>query len=201
MSDECLEVDAELVAALRAGDPNAAAELYRQHVPHLVVVAQRHLSQRLRRRMDAEDVVQSAFRSFCLRMRNGQFQFDEQDDIWRLLVTITLNKLRQKAEYHSAGKRSIEREQSLTPLTADQTWKNLDAVARDPAPDEQLVLLEDIDHLTEGLDEHQKRMVELRLLGYQLDEIAQATERSERTVRRVMDKVKERLEQMVASAS
>lgn len=201
MPEESPEVDAQLVAALRAGDPGAAAELFRQHVPQLVIVAQRHLSQRLRRRMDAEDVVQSAFRSFCLRMRNGQFQFDEKDDIWRLLVTITLNKLRQKAEYHSAGKRSIEREQSLTPLAADQTWKNMDAVARDPAPDEQLLLLEDIDHLTEGLDEHQKRMVELRLLGYQLDEIAQATERSERTVRRVMDKVKERLEQMVASAS
>ena len=44
-------------------------------------------------------------------------------------------------------------------------------------------------------------MVELRLLGYQLDEIAQATERSERTVRRVMDKVKERLEEMLAGAS
>jgi RNA polymerase sigma-70 factor (ECF subfamily) len=136
-----------------------------------------------------------------MRMRNGQFKFDEQDDIWRLLVTITLNKLRQKAEYHSAGKRAIGREQSLTPVAADQSWKNMDAVARSPAPDEQMLLLEDIDHLTEGLDEHQKRMVELRLLGYQLDEIAQATERSERTVRRVMDKVKERLEEMLAGAS
>jgi RNA polymerase sigma-70 factor (ECF subfamily) len=200
MPEESPEVDVQLLAALRAGDPEAAAELFRQHVPQLVAVAQRHLSQRLRRRMDAEDVVQSAFRSFCMRMRNGQFSFDEQDDIWRLLVTITLNKLRQKAEFHSAGKRSIEREQSLTPLQADQSWKQLDAVARNAAVDEQLLLLERIDYLTEGLDEHQRRMVELRLLGYQLDEIARATERAERTVRRVMDRVKARLEDELAKA-
>lgn len=201
MLDESPPVDAELIAALQAGDCEAAAVLFRQHLPQLVAVAQRHLSQRLRRRMDAEDVVQSAFRSLCQRLQTGQFSFDERDDIWRLLVTITLNKIRQKAEYHSAGKRSIQREQSLTPFTADPGWRPLDPVARNAAVDEQLLLLEDIDILTEGLGEHQKRMVELRLLGYQYDEIARATERAERTVRRVMDKVKTRLGQMVADAS
>jgi DNA-directed RNA polymerase specialized sigma24 family protein len=38
-------------------------------------------------------------------------------------------------------------------------------------------------------------MVELRLQGHSLEEIAAATQRCERTVRRALEQVKERLEQ------
>ena len=41
----------------------------------------------------------------------------------------------------------------------------------------------------------QRQMVEMRLQGFSLEEIATATDRSERLVRRVLSQIKERLKE------
>jgi DNA-directed RNA polymerase specialized sigma24 family protein len=46
-----------------------------------------------------------------------------------------------------------------------------------------------------GLDAHQRRILELRLQGYTLEEIADETRHSLRTVRRRLEHIKQSLEQ------
>jgi len=190
----------ELMERVRKGDEDAARAVFFRHVERLISLARSRLSTRLRRRVDAEDIVQSALGSFLRHAKEGRYTFEESGDLWRLLVVITLNKLRQKVEFHQAGKRRFDQEQSVRPGDSSKSFY-FEAASREPAPGDETALLEEIEQLTEGLDEVQKRILELRLQGFQLAEIAEDVGRSERTVRRVMDKVKTRLEQRLKESS
>ena len=61
----------------------------------------------LGQRVDAEDVVQSAMLSFFVRASSDAYVLDRAGDLWRLLTTITLNKLRRQVEVHTAAKRAV----------------------------------------------------------------------------------------------
>lgn len=188
------------MARYQAGDEQAAEELFSKYMRRLIGLANSRLSSKMARRVDPEDVVQSAYRSFFMHARKGRYVIENSGDLWRLLVVITLNKLRQKVEFHSAGKRGINLEQSIK---RDGSMAHFvpQAVDREPTPQEELGLMEEIEQLTEGMDDLQRQIVELRLQGYRIEEIADEVARSERTVRRVMDKVKARLQERMEESS
>ncbi|MGE0607292.1 MAG: RNA polymerase sigma factor [Pirellulales bacterium] len=190
----------DLVARYRGGDEQAADELFKRYVGRLTALARSRLSQKMSRRIDADDVVQSAYRSFFVHARQGSYSLDDSGDLWRLLVVITLNKLRSQVERHSAGKRAINAEQSFA---QDNSLVRLrpEAVTREPSPDEALAVVEEVAKLMQGLNPLQCKMVELRLQGYQLEEIAEQVNRSERGVRRLLDKIKDRLNDQMAGPS
>lgn len=183
---------ADLLARWRAGDQTAAEEIFRRYFERLLALAQSRLSGRLARRIDPEDVVQAAYCCFFLAARQGRFAFSDRGDLWRLLVSITLHKLRQSTEYHAAGKRSVSREFDLR--STGQSRADPDVVlARDPTPAEAAALADTVERALRGLGPFERRMVEFWLQGYALEEIAEATDSCERTVRRVLGRVKERL--------
>jgi RNA polymerase sigma-70 factor (ECF subfamily) len=201
MQDDSIQADdsLQLMERYRQGDQDAARALFARYVGRLTSLASSRLSSKLSRRIDAEDVVQSAYRSFFVRAREGQYELLNSGDLWRLLAVITLNKLRRKVEHHTAGKRRIDQEQNeggdgSTPLCHE-------AITREPSPAETLAVLEEVELLTRGLTDVQRRMVELRLQGYLVEEIAEEVARSERTVRRVLDKVKDCLEQRLQESA
>ena len=68
-------------------------------------------------------------------------------------------------------------------------------LACDPTPEEATALAEHVECLMADLTPLERRMLELRLQQYTLDEIAEQVDRSERTVRRLMGRLRERLEQ------
>lgn len=117
----------QLLTKYRAGDATAADELFRRYVSRLTVFARARLAPKVARRVDPEDIVMSAYRSFFIRARDGQFNLRRSGDLWRLLVAITLNKVRRQVARHQAEKRSIRREEDLTALANDP-------LARRPPP-------------------------------------------------------------------
>ena len=54
-------------------------------------------------------------------------------------------------------------------------------------------LADELEHVLSGLDSAARRVLELRLQGHSLEEIAGDTGRSERTVRRALALIRERL--------
>jgi RNA polymerase sigma-70 factor (ECF subfamily) len=84
--------DQSLFRRWREGDQEAARQIYERYVDQLLALAKRRISQRLARRVDAEDILQSVFRTFFNRARQGQFQVEDQDDLCKLLVRITLHR-------------------------------------------------------------------------------------------------------------
>jgi RNA polymerase sigma-70 factor (ECF subfamily) len=184
----------KLVARWRAGDQQAADELFRRYADQLIALARSRLSARLAHRLDAEDVVQSAYRSFFSGAREGRFEVQRGGDIWRLLVGITLNKLHLQVRRNQAGKRAIDRERTMQgDMDTDGFPTHL--LDRAPSPIEAVALAEEVEQIMRGLDPLERRLLELRLQGYNLDEIAAETQYSYRTVRRVLKRVKEHVEQ------
>jgi DNA-directed RNA polymerase specialized sigma24 family protein len=83
-----------LLRRVRAGDPEAAAELVRIYEPHIRrVIRLRMRDPRLRRAFDPSDVCQSVLASFFARMAMGQYDLGEPDELIRLLATMTRNKV------------------------------------------------------------------------------------------------------------
>ena len=185
---------AELMARWRDGDQQAADALFERYAERLLALVRTRLSGQLARRLDAEDVVQSAYRSFFIGARDGRFVLAQSGDLWRLMVGITLHKLHRQVQHHRAGKRALGREDDLQAIGGLSAF-DAGTLARDPSPAEAAALTDELEQLMRGLDLHQRRIFELRLQGHTLEEIATDTRHSSRTVRRRLDQIKQYLEQ------
>lgn len=184
------ERSGDLIARWREGDQQAAEALFHRYAGRLVALARGRLSAQLAQRIDPEDIVQSAYRSFFADSRAGSYHCERGGDLWHLLVRITLFKLQDKVKYNRRAKRSVQREQSFG--AADFGLDDLPG-AREPAPEEVVALIDQLEHVMRGLEPLHRRMLELRLRGCNVEEIAAQTDRTQRTVCRVLEMVKQML--------
>jgi RNA polymerase sigma-70 factor (ECF subfamily) len=173
----------ELLEAYLRGDQQAATTLFERYAERLFTLARGLMSHRLAQKVGPEDVVQSAYGSFFHRARAGQFTLQHRGDLWHLLVTITLNKVRRQVEHFHAGKRALDREQTVP--------KDLALLAREPAPEEAALLADELEHLFRSLPARHRRIVELRLQGRPVAEIATETHYTETRVRQVLAQVEQ----------
>jgi len=67
-------------------------------------------------------------------------------------------------------------------------------LTRQPSPAEAAALADQLEQVLRVLEPPQRRIVELRLQGYNLDEIAAEVPCSLSTVRRVLDRIKKQME-------
>jgi RNA polymerase sigma-70 factor (ECF subfamily) len=172
---------------LARGEGAAAALLFNRYAVRLSRLAEEHLSQRLAGRLDGEDVVQSVFRTFFGRSARGEFRIDTSVQLWCLLVQITLRKVRTKARHHTAGVRNVAAESPLTPHLEPTL------IAREPDPAEAAALVGEIEDLLRGLPALHGQVLELRLQGHGVAEIAPRLGVSQRTVYRTLTLLQERL--------
>jgi RNA polymerase sigma-70 factor (ECF subfamily) len=172
--------DETLVRWLRSGNDAAASRLYSRYVHRLRALARAKLSADLSRRVDAEDIVQSVFRRFFQAARQGNYDVPGGDDLWDLLLVITVNKIRSEKSYQRAAKRDVRR-------TADN--------GRDGFSLEQIAERDDLAvtllrlHVEEALARFPadyRTVVELRMEGHDIRDIARRTGRSKRTVERIL---------------
>ena len=66
----------DLLVRLRAGEEAAAADVFDRFTQQLIAKAQSRMSRAVRQKVDAEDVVQSVYRSFFTRFKDGQFELE-----------------------------------------------------------------------------------------------------------------------------
>ena len=108
------------------------------------MLARNNLDKRIRLREDEEDVLQSMFKSFCLRQQRGEFDLAGRDELWKLLVTITLRKARNAAKRQAEGQaRRLPRADPADARrdeSADWVLEQMDAAG--PSPAEAAVLNE-----------------------------------------------------------
>jgi RNA polymerase sigma-70 factor (ECF subfamily) len=184
---------AELMDRLRAGDDDAAARVFRRFGRALVRLAREQLDSCVRQKCDPEDVVQSVYRSFFTRFRDGQFHFPGWDGLWGVLTLMTLRKCANRAEYFHAARRDADRELPLEGRPGDPPWQPLD---REPTPAEAAALTDLVERLMRDLDERERHMLSLSLQGCTVQEISPEVGRSERTVQRLLERVHKQLVRM-----
>lgn len=185
---EPLASDGSLLRRVQSGEQAAATELYARYAARLRGLARTWIGDDLQPRFDADDVLQSVFRTFFRRAAAGQYQVPEGEELWSLLLVIALNKLRGLAAHHRAAKRSV-RNTAAYELAEERT---------DPTEAEAGQILRMlVAELLEGLPPASARLVELRITGHSVDEIVAATERSKRTVERVLQSFRARLQELI----
>jgi RNA polymerase sigma-70 factor (ECF subfamily) len=186
----------ELMLRLRQGDEGAAAEVFHRFVFRLVALARSQFDTWLRSRVDAEDVVQSVYKSFFIRFTHGQFDVASWESLWGLLGLITLRKCANRAEHLRAGRRDVRREvgQNLT----DGAELLLEATDQEPTPLEAAILTETLERLLGDLGPRERQMVQLHLQGEEIPAISLQVERSQRTVRRVLELARRQLMEALA---
>ena len=181
-----------LMARLRSGEDEAAREVFECYAGRLVGLARRQFSPLLAKKVDPEDVVQSAYKSFFVRHRDGRLQVESRDGLWKLLTLITLRKCADRAEYFRAARRDAAKEAGGTP----DHW--LSALDREPRPEEAAILAETVEALFREVDVNERPILELSLQGYSVPEISEKLGRAERSVRRLRERIRRRLERQDA---
>tara|TARA_R110002072_G_scaffold271038_2_gene430951 strand:+ start:58986 stop:59600 length:615 start_codon:yes stop_codon:yes gene_type:complete len=180
-----------LISLVRAGDQDAAEVVFDRYAQQLARLAEKHLNHRLARRVEGDDVVQSVFRTFFQRVERGEFQIRSRDQLWKLLVTITIRKTQMQARRHGAEKRDVRLE------TGDPVAL-MSAIDREPGPEEARILDEEIDRVLLGMPSGQqelyRRLLELKLAGHSNDEIAGELGIVRRTVERMLNRLEERFD-------
>lgn len=187
---------ADLMDRLRSADEQAARSVFDRFAARLVGLASRRLGTQLRQKLDPEDVVQSVFRSFFL---NGPRDLAGWDNLWSLLVVITLRKCGRRVAYFRAACRDVTREmprEGGTPAGPGEGEDpaGLDPSGAEPTPEEAAILAETVERLLGRLKDWEQTVVRLSLQGVPIPEISAKINRTERTVYRVLEQVRQHLE-------
>lgn len=176
----------QLLAEWKRGNQRAADVLYRRYLTRLTALARSRLSRNLSRRIEADDIVMSVWRSFFVAVEARGLHVPSDDDLWPLLATITLRKIARQAARQHAQQRDVRVEELMgEPVVLSQI------VARDPSPEEAAMMVDEVASLMARLQSDEREVVSRRLQGEEQAAIANALGISERTVRRVLARVRE----------
>ena len=191
LSQSVSKSDHDLLEAFRSGQMDASTRLYMKYADRLIGMTARKSSSELAAKVDPEDIVQSVFRTFFRRVEKGQYDVPEGEDIWKLLLVITLNKIRAVVAFNRAAKRDMRRTRSDAMVE--------EAVAQADNKDEIALatLRIVIDELLADQIEVNQIIIKQRIEGYDILEIAKNVNRSKRTVERVLQEFRARLSQLI----
>jgi DNA-directed RNA polymerase specialized sigma24 family protein len=180
----------QLTGAASPGDRSAAAQsLWQHYFAQLVRLARDRLWGAPRQAADEEDVALSAFKSFCCAVDRGRFpRLDDRDDLWQVLVLITVRKAADLAN----------RERRRQPAGGSQLERNAfdDVIAREPDPALAAELAEQYRRLLDALGDGVLRAVaQAKMEGLTNEEIQMrlnlnrsAVERKLRLIRSILER-------------
>ena len=184
-----------LIARVRAGDEQAAAELVRHYEPAIRRAARvRLVDTRLNRLLDSMDICQSVMASFFVRAALGQFELETPDQLLRLLATMTRNKLAGQVKGHGAARRDFRR---VTAAQGDRDGEPDIGIAQiagqDPTPSRDVAARELLDEALRRLSPEEKRILDCREQGGQWAQIATELGSSPEAIRKRLARAVDRV--------
>jgi DNA-directed RNA polymerase specialized sigma24 family protein len=186
------------LAKLAQGDQDAAQRIWDRYCGRLLLLARGKLGRRHRRTGDEEDVVLSAFASFCRGIQAGRIQAArEEEDLWRLLVTITARKavaqLRREHSQKRGGGR-VRGQSVFVRRGAEEAPPGIDQVlGQEPTPALAAAVTEECARLLARLEDETLGTIALRKLeGYTNEEIARLLGCSLPTVERKLARIRKK---------
>jgi RNA polymerase sigma-70 factor (ECF subfamily) len=129
------------------------------------------------------------YKSFFRRYAEGEFALQSWDNFWGLLALLAVRKCGRWRERFQAKARDVAAEVSSGEF-----------LAREPLPEEAAALAETVEQVLHGLEPRERDMVMLSLQGYTVAEVSEQVGRTRRTVQRLLQRVRKRLERLQAEA-
>jgi RNA polymerase sigma factor (sigma-70 family) len=174
------------IERLRQDDPRATAALWERFLGRMLAVARQRLGTAPRRVADEEDVAVAAFERFLHGVRAGRFpRLNDRDDLWAILFTITERLARRQV-------RDLQRDKRGGGVVCGDLGELPEPVADEPTPAEAAAVQDSLVRLLEVLGDDELRRITLaRMEGCSNAEIARQIGRSEMTVQRRLQLIRE----------
>jgi len=172
------------IAASVTDSQTAIADLWRELYGPLKRLARQRMGGKQCTVADEEDVAASVFRCLFDGLSEGRFGELAEDELWKLLLTITVQKVIDHRRFYSAKKRGEGRviSQSALPTESSNAFDYL--TSRESAPDLQLVIQDECDRLLAMLEPQLQQIATRRLQGTSNQRIADELDMSVRSVTR-----------------
>ena len=183
------------MGGLAHGDEQAAQRIWERYHEQLVRLARRRLGEASRGMSDEEDVMLIAFNSFCEGVAKGRFpRFDDRNDLWRILITITARKARAQVR----GQKAIKHGGKMKRHPVDhgdadfsEAQGTVRPISEEPTPWFAAQAAEQCQRLMDCLhDDALRRVAQAKLECYTNEEIAERLGCAIRTVKRCLSRIR-----------
>ena len=182
-----------LIARAKAGDEDAVRGL-KQFEEDIRTMVRVRLPRPLRTQFDSMDFVQAVWQSFFRISKDDPERFTRVRDVRSFLAGVVRHKVFEEHRRLSmTQKYDLGREEPLYVRRGNRDVPR-DVVATDPTPSQDAQARERLDQILEGRSPQEAEIVELRRMGLTFEEIAHRTGLHERTVRRVIEAIRRRLD-------
>ena len=187
-----------LVSMAQEGDAEALNELFTRYYHVLVQTARRRLGPRLKAKEEPDDLAQTTFREATRDFK--AYSYRGEGSLLRWLIQIMQNKIRDRAEFYSAGKRDLSRERSLNPTQSKEAenQKPIDPMSADLTVTMRVQRVENFEILRDAMSElsedHRRAITLVFFQGLSLREAGERMGgRSEDAVRMMLRRAEGRL--------
>jgi RNA polymerase sigma factor (sigma-70 family) len=175
---------ARLMEQVRAGCPEAAQQIFDRYAWKISMVVRRRLPQQLRNLYDTIDFTQDVWASF-FHIPPDRYTFANPDELVAFLSRLADNKVVETVRQR--------RHASQPPLRLDEVGSTTATVpaAHADTPSQRLMAQECWQRLVHDLQPREKKILELRKLGYTHQEIADQLNTYTKEIQRLMRKLEE----------
>ncbi len=180
----------DFLKRIQAGDEGAARELLQRFEAEVRLVVRRQLPRLLRSRFDSLDFLQSVWGSFFRRMRTSPTEFEDSRHLVAFLARAAKNKVIDEYRRAASHKQNMHREE---PLWADGN-RPREVAASNDTPSEVAEAHETLGRMRELVPEEKRSILVLKAEGYSSKDIGERLGMSERTVQRVLEELRRRME-------
>ena len=184
----------DLIARAKAGDETAIREFLSRFEPEVRMMVRGRLPRMLRTQFDSMDFVQAVWQSFFADLRSSSRQFENVHHLRGFLAGVARNKVYEEHRRLTRTKKhALAREQSLYVRRGSREVE-LALISPEPTPSQAVQASDRLAQLVARCSPLEAQIITLRHQELTFDEIARRTGVSERSVRRIIDEARERME-------
>ena len=180
----------DFLRRIQSGDDGAARELLNRYEAEVRLVVRRQLPRLLRSRFDSLDFLQSVWGSFFRRMRTAPTEFEDSRHLVAFLARAAKNKVIDEYRRAASRKHTMHREE---PRWLDGR-RPRDVPDPIDSPSEVAQAHEVLVRLQELMPAERRTILELKAQGLSSKDIGERLGISERTVQRVLEELRRRME-------
>lgn len=181
---------ADFFRRVRAGEQDAAIELVREYEPEIRREVRLRLTDpKLRRTVDSMDICQSVFGNFFVRAALGQFDLVRPEDLLRLLIKMTRNKVidrHRRARVRNEDKR-------IPQAAASAAYCPSEPADPSPSPSSIVAGNELLEEVRRRLTDEERQIAEARSRGQAWEEVAETHAGSAEALRKRLPRAFDRI--------
>jgi RNA polymerase sigma factor (sigma-70 family) len=184
-----------LIALVKEGDQSATTRLVERFGPEVEILVRRKLPAQLRRQFDTMDFYQVVWKSVLFNCRERSEPFHGPGHLRAFLAGVVHNKVTEEYRKRTCTQKyDLSVEKPLYVRKGDQEVPR-EIPSDDPTPSEYIQADDRMDQLVAGRSESEARIISLRSEGFTIDQIAHRMGMHEKSVRRVIEAIRLRMEE------